>query len=192
MNPHFVFNIMNSIQYFINTQDSRSANEALTGFARLIRKNLEICTKSYISLEEELIYLKLYLSLEKLRFGDKMTYQISVSEEIDPEETVIPSMLLQPFVENAIWHGIMPKDNGGHILIHIDSDLSNLIIKITDDGIGIDNSLKSKKSEHVSLGLQIIRDRVNLLNLSNKDSQISIDTNQKGDAGTCVIVKISL
>ena len=191
MNPHFVFNIMNSIQYFINTQDSRSANEALTGFARLIRKNLEICTKSYISLEEELIYLKLYLSLEKLRFGDKMTYQISVSEEIDVEETIIPSMLLQPFVENAIWHGIMPKDNGGHILIHIGSNLSNLIIEIIDDGIGIDNSLKSKKSGHVSRGMQIIRDRVNLLNLSNKDSQISIDTNQKGDAGTCVIVKIS-
>ena len=189
MNPHFVFNIMNSIQYFINTKDSQAANKVLTGFARLIRKNLEICTKSHISLEEELVYLKLYLSLEKLRFGDKMIYEIALDEQIDTEETMIPTMLLQPFIENAIWHGIMPKDEGGTIHINVDHDNDLLTIQIIDNGTGIDNSLKNKNSSHVSRGMQITNDRIQLLNKNNK-RHISIHTGQTGDFGTKVTVKI--
>lgn len=189
MNPHFVFNIMNSIQYFINTKDSQSANQVLTGFARLIRKNLEICTKSYISLEEEMVYLKLYLSLEKLRFGNKMTYDFCVNEEIDPEEIMIPSMLLQPFVENAIWHGIMPQEKGGSINIQVYQNNSELTVHIIDDGTGIENSKKNKKSNHVSRGMQITQDRINLLNKNGKGN-ISIHTVQTGDFGTKVTVKI--
>ena len=192
MNPHFVFNIMNSIQYFINTKDSQSANQVLTGFAKLIRKNLEICTKSYISLEEELIYLKLYLSLEKLRFGNKMIYDVTVADGIDTEETMIPSMLLQPFVENAIWHGIMPKEEGGKISIKIEADDTELSIEITDNGTGIENSLRDKKTTHVSRGMQITHDRVNLLNMSNKEGLISVKSQQTGESGTCVLVKIPL
>ncbi|MEO8794000.1 MAG: two-component regulator propeller domain-containing protein [Daejeonella sp.] len=191
MNPHFVFNIMNSIQYFINTEDAARANEVLTGFAKLIRKNLEICTKTYISLDEELIYLKLYLSLEKLRFGDKMTYDILVDESIDTEETQIPTMLLQPFIENAIWHGIMPQKDGGHITIEIKDKDTELLVLIVDDGQGIQNSKKLKTSDHVSLGMQITQDRVNLLNL-NSDENISISTNQTGDFGTKVTIKIPI
>ncbi|RZL31888.1 MAG: diguanylate cyclase, partial [Pedobacter sp.] len=137
MNPHFVFNVMNSIQHYINTQNTTSANKVLTGFARLIRKNLEICTKSYITLEEELEYLNLYLKLEKNRFGDKLKYIINVDNEIDKDETLIPSMLLQPYVENAIWHGIMPKETGGVIQININlRDEHYLNIEIIDDGVG--------------------------------------------------------
>ena len=189
MNPHFVFNIMNSIQYFINTKDSQAANQVLTGFARLIRKNLEICTKTYISLEEEMVYLKLYLSLEKLRFGEKMTYNISVEDEIDAEETMIPSMLLQPFVENAIWHGIMPQENGGAIHIDITQHGNEIVVQIIDDGTGIDNSRKNKASTHVSRGMQITQERVSLLN-KNKKGLISINSKQTGDSGTKVTVKI--
>lgn len=189
MNPHFVFNIMNSIQYFINTKDSQAANKVLTGFARLIRKNLEICTKSHISLEEELVYLKLYLSLEKLRFGDKMVYEIDMDQQIDTEETMIPTMLLQPFVENAIWHGIMPKDEGGTIRINVGQDNDLLTIQIIDNGTGIDNSLKIKNSSHVSRGMQITNDRIQLLNKNSK-RHISIHTRQMGDSGTKVTVKI--
>ncbi|MGY0041416.1 sensor histidine kinase [Pedobacter sp. NJ-S-72] len=119
MNPHFVFNVMNSIQHYINTKDTSSANKILTGFARLIRKNLDICTKSFISIEEEIEYLSLYLTLEKKRFGEKFNYTIHVSEEIDQDETMIPSMILQPYIENAIWHGLMPKEDGGKISIVI-------------------------------------------------------------------------
>ena len=189
MNPHFVFNIMNSIQYFINTQDSQSANQVLTGFARLIRKNLEICTKPYITLEEEMVYLKLYLSLEKLRFGEKMIYNITVDEEIDTEETMIPSMLLQPFVENAIWHGIMPQKDGGVIHVNVTQHQTELEVQIIDNGTGIDNSRKNKVSSHVSRGMQITQERVSLLN-KNKKGLISINTMQTGESGTKVTVKI--
>lgn len=192
MNPHFVFNVMNSIQHYINTQNTASANKVLTGFARLIRKNLEICTKSYITLEEELEYLSLYLKLEKNRFGDKLQYNISVSDDIDKDETLIPSMLLQPYVENAIWHGIMPKETGGEILINI--KLKNedyLNIEIIDDGVGIENSLKGKKDKHISKGMQLTRERLNLLG-QIEAKPIHLDVYQNIEKGTTVFISIPL
>lgn len=191
MNPHFIFNVMNSIQYFINTRENAMANHVLTGFARLIRKNLDICNKSYISVEEEISYLNLYLSLEKLRFGDKMSYSIDVDKEIDLQETYIPSMLLQPYVENAIWHGIMPKDSPGSIQISIRKGNGVLHIKITDDGIGIDNSLRLKSSEHVSQGMKLTMQRVNLLN-KFKQRSIKINITSIPAGGTEVAVDVPL
>ncbi|AZI27491.1 diguanylate cyclase [Pedobacter sp. G11] len=192
MNPHFVFNVMNSIQHYINTQNTASANRVLTGFARLIRKNLEICTKSYITLEEELEYLSLYLKLEKNRFGEKLKYAFTVDEEIDREETLIPSMLLQPYVENAIWHGIMPKETGGEIQINIkikDNDYLN--IEIIDDGIGIENSLKNKSGTHVSKGMQLTRERLNLLG-QIAAKPIHLTVKQMTTNGTIVSIAIPL
>lgn len=192
MNPHFVFNVMNSIQHYINTQNTASANRVLTGFGRLIRKNLEICTKSYITLEEELEYLNLYLKLEKNRFGEKLKYAFMVDEEIDREETLIPSMLLQPYVENAIWHGIMPKETGGEIQINIkikDNDYLN--IEIIDDGIGIDNSLKNKSGTHVSKGMQLTRERLNLLG-QIAAKPIHLTVKQMTTNGTIVSIAIPL
>ncbi|RZL45092.1 MAG: diguanylate cyclase, partial [Pedobacter sp.] len=178
MNPHFVFNVMNSIQHYINTQNTTSANKILTGFARLIRKNLEICTKSYITIDEELEYLNLYLKLEKNRFGDKLKYIISVDENIDKDETLIPSMLLQPYVENAIWHGIMPKETGGEIQINLKIDNNNLNIEIIDDGVGIENSLKAKKDNHISKGMQLTKERLNLLGqIESKPIQLNVYQN---------------
>ena len=192
MNPHFVFNVMNSIQHFINTQNTMSANKVLTGFARLIRKNLEICTQSYISLEEEINYLNLYLSLEKNRFGDKFQYEINVSEEIDKEETLIPSMLLQPYIENAIWHGIMPKEEGGKVTIAIkEIGVANLLISIADDGIGIDNSLAAKKDGHQSKGMTLTNERINLLNKIEAKA-IQLDIKQNGKTGTIVSISIPM
>lgn len=191
MNPHFIFNVMNSIQHFINTKDTVMANQLLTGFARLIRKNLEICNKSYISLEEELSYLNLYLSLEKLRFGDKLKYLIDADPEIDKEETFIPSMLLQPFVENAIWHGIMPKETEGNIWIVIRLKESNLIhICIEDDGIGIENSYKLKSNDHISRGMELTHERINLLN--KFDAPIKLEVEQIRPAGTRVTILIPI
>lgn len=191
MNPHFIFNVMNSIQYFINTKDRTMANQALTGFARLIRKNLEICNKSYISIEEELNYLNLYLSLEKLRFGDKMKYTVSVDEEIDLQSTYLPSMLLQPYVENAIWHGIMPKDDDGNILIEIRKSNEYLRVIITDDGIGIDNSRLFKKGDHISRGMQLTMQRVELINKFKK-RLIKIEVKQLLSGGTEVSISLPL
>ncbi|SFG78078.1 ligand-binding sensor domain-containing protein [Pedobacter insulae] len=192
MNPHFVFNVMNSIQHFINTSNTSSANRVLTGFAKLIRKNLEICTKSYINLEEEIEYLNLYLSLEKNRFGDKFKYKIAIDPQIDKEESFIPSMLLQPYIENAIWHGIMPKEEGGEVDIHIDlKEEGYLQISIIDDGIGIDNSMFQKKSGHQSKGMDLTQERINLLNkIEAKPIQLSIK--QNGQSGTIITITVPL
>src|SRR6476661_4504980 len=191
MNPHFVFNVMNSIQHFINTSEPQAANKVLTGFARLIRKNLDICTKSFIPLEEEIAYLRLYLSLEQLRFGDKMQYHFHLDDSIDLDETIIPSMLLQPFVENAIWHGLMPKEEGGTIDIHLSETEGFLRIRITDDGIGILNSKKLKKTEHISRGMQLTQERINLINKHNPQ-HIELDIIQTGVSGTEVTIIIPL
>ncbi len=192
MNPHFVFNVMNSIQHFINIKNTASANKVLTGFARLIRKNLEICTKSYISLEEELNYLNLYLSLEKNRFGDKFHYEINVEPKIDKEETFLPSMLLQPYIENAIWHGIMPKENGGTVIITIkETTDEKLIIDISDDGIGIENSLSTKKDGHESKGMSLTNERINLLNKIEAKA-IQLDIKQNGKSGTVVSISVPM
>jgi sensor histidine kinase YesM len=192
MNPHFVFNVMNSIQHYINTKDTSSANKVLTGFAKLIRKNLEICTKSFISLEEELEYLELYLSLEKKRFGDKLSYRIQVDPLIDKDETFIPSMLLQPYIENAIWHGIMPMDDGGELKIIIEREEElGLTISIIDNGVGINNSLNNKRTEHVSKGMSLTQERVNLLN-KIEANPIQILVHQNGISGTSVVITIPL
>ncbi len=191
MNPHFIFNVMNSIQYFINTGENAMANQVLTGFARLIRKNLDICNKSYINVEEEVNYLNLYLSLEKLRFGDKMNYSLDVGKEIDLQETYIPSMLLQPYVENAIWHGIMPKDSPGSIRILIKKDNNFLHIKIIDDGIGIDNSIRLKNSDHISKGMKLTIQRISLLN-KFRQSAITIKVEPVVSGGTEVSIDIPL
>ncbi|MBC7915918.1 MAG: histidine kinase, partial [Pyrinomonadaceae bacterium] len=191
MNPHFIFNVMNSIQHFITTKDTVMANQLLTGFARLIRKNLEICNKSYISIEEELAYLTLYLSLEKLRFGNKLNYEITIDPQIDKEETFIPSMLLQPFVENAIWHGIMPRETEGNIWIRLTVQNQNLLyICIEDDGVGIENSYKSKNNDHISRGMELTRERITLLN--KFDTPIELQVEQTIPSGTKVTISMAI
>jgi sensor histidine kinase YesM/streptogramin lyase len=188
MNPHFVFNVMNSIQHYINTKDTSSANKILTGFARLIRKNLDICTKSFISIEEEIEYLSLYLSLEKKRFGEKFNYTITIADDIDQDETMIPSMILQPYIENAIWHGLMPKEEGGSVDVvigHLQS--GELSIEIIDDGIGIENALRDKKDRHTSKGMSLTQERINLLN-QIEAYPIQITYTQNGNSGTTISI----
>ena len=191
MNPHFIFNVMNSIQYFINTQDKSKANQLLTGFARLIRKNMEIVNKSNITLSEEIDYLKLYLQLENLRFGEKLNYKLTVDDDLETEEIIIPSMIIQPYIENAIWHGIMPKDVLGNIEVNISQERNLLKIIIKDDGVGIDNSLKMKNDGYISRGMSITKERINLINqLSGNEMNIKI--NQRLEGGTIVQIIIPI
>lgn len=192
MNPHFLFNIINTIQYFIRSSELNSANHVLTNFAKLIRKHLEICLKNSLPLIEEIEYLDLYLSLEKIRLGKKMNYSINADQEIDLEEILIPSMLIQPFVENAIWHGIMPKEEVGFIQIDFTLLENILSIKITDNGTGIENSLAKKtENNHKSRGLDIIQERISLLNKINKTS-IQFSQRQTGAFGTEVLLRIAV
>lgn len=191
MNPHFIYNILTTIQYFIGIQDNHAANNTLSKFAKLMRKHLEICMNTTISLHEEIQYLGLYLSLEKIRFSRKMDYHIHSTPGIDEDDIFIPSMLIQPFIENALWHGLMPKDGGGMIDVDFKFTENLLTVSIIDNGIGISNSLNAKTSGHISRGLELIHERVNLLNKLN-EKKISISQAQMGDSGTKVLITIEL
>lgn len=174
MNPHFTFNALQSIQYFIHIQDKVAANKFLSQFAKLIRMNLDSTQSDFISLHDEVERLKLYLSLEKMRFQEKFDYEIIVAGDIDKSATFIPPMILQPFVENSIKHGIMPleqKGEKGEIYVKISElDEKTLEVLVQDNGIGIEASRKMKAdrpSDHVSKGMQITRDRLNLFSKTN-------------------------
>ena len=117
MNPHFVFNSLNSINNYIAQNDELAANKYLSAYSNLMRSTMENSNKDFISLSTELELLKRYLDLEQLRFSDKFSYTISVDENIDCDTIEIPNMLIQPQVENAIWHGLMQKVDRGKLAI---------------------------------------------------------------------------
>jgi ligand-binding sensor domain-containing protein len=200
MNRHFIFNSLNSIQYFINTNDKQSANKYLTNFAQLIRKNLESSSSdgNFVPLTKEFERLELYLNLESMRFKDRFTYKFDVVVE-DAVNIPIPAMLLQPFVENSIVHGILPqKDIKGEIIIKAWLDDNVLFIQIEDNGIGISKSLNSKitfEGDHRSQGMEITAKRISLIKqISNKGFEIigpedRLDENRLIN-GTHVLLKI--
>ncbi len=202
MNRHFIFNSLNSIQYFINTQDRLSANRFLTNFAKLIRKNLDSSEEgNIVTLEQELERLDLYLSLESMRFKDRFDYVITCDEDIDKETVVIPAMILQPFVENSIIHGILPNEEvKGMINVQIKKKHDILEIIIRDNGIGIEKSRHIKAQidgDHKSQGMEITTKRIELLNrLSDKHFEIigprQLENNDHSINGTEVILKITV
>ncbi|HVX49919.1 MAG TPA: histidine kinase [Chitinophagaceae bacterium] len=165
LNPHFMFNALNSIQHYINLQDRKNANRYLSDFASLVRKSFEASQKSFISLEEELENIKIYLRLEQVRFSGRFSYEINIDENTDVDKWMIPAMMLQPFLENALLHGIMPSLQPGKIDIDIKEMGKTLLLTITDNGIGIVNSKALKDSTgHKSLGMELIQKRVDALN----------------------------
>ncbi len=165
MNPHFMFNALNSIQGFINQQDRQNANRYLTDFASLIRKNFEGAQESFIALEQELESIKIYLRLEQMRFTNQFTYAINIEESVDVDDWMIPSMMLQPIIENALLHGIMNSSLTGKLSIDISKQNDCLKIAITDNGIGIENSKKLyQNSLHKSRGMGLIVKRIKALN----------------------------
>jgi ligand-binding sensor domain-containing protein len=165
LNPHFVFNSLNSIQHFINANNKAEANDYLAKFSRLMRMHLNMADKGYISLHEEISRLEFYLTLEEMRFGDKLKWEIKIDPGVDVYQTEIPNMIIQPFVENAVWHGIMPStQNNGRVEVNIRlTDSGDLNITITDNGVGMKLQVTANKSGHVSKGVQLIRDRLKLL-----------------------------
>jgi len=171
MNPHFIFNSLNSVQYLINSQRNEEANDYIAIMAKLIRMNLDTAGSGFILLSEEIKRLKLYLDLEKLRFQDRFSFEIITGVEVNADSTMIPNMIIQPFVENSLWHGIINSGNNGILTvsftfadIEIDSMITtSLIIKVTDNGIGILEARKNKKEDHISKGIQIVEERLRLL-----------------------------
>jgi tetratricopeptide (TPR) repeat protein len=168
MNPHFIFNTLNSIQYYVFQNDKISANNYMTKFASLIRKTLENSSHTEVSIKEELDALRLYLELEELRFKEKFDSRILVDDEIDTLVYKIPTMLIQPYVENAITHGLMNKENGKGLL-EIELLLQNDLItcKIEDNGIGRAKAMEIKRlknNNHQSMGTSITESRLKLVN----------------------------
>jgi hypothetical protein len=167
MNRHFIFNALNSIQYYINRQDRLSANKYLSDFAKLIRKNLDSSNDNLTTLRDELERLELYLRLEHMRFKDKFEYSIVVDPDLDQDAIKVPAMLLQPFLENSIWHGILPKNAPGRVDVKVVRKNDSIEFTITDDGIGIESSLanKSGTDSHISKGMAITSGRIDLIKL---------------------------
>jgi ligand-binding sensor domain-containing protein len=171
MNPHFIFNSLNSVQYLVNSQRNEEANDYIAVMAKLIRKNLDTAGSGFILLEEEIQRLKLYLNLEKLRFQDDFLYEIITGSDVNTNFIMIPNMIIQPFVENSLWHGIIHSGVKGILTVSFtfeDVDIDSiicrsLIIKITDNGIGINEAKKHLKEDHISKGIQIIEERLKLL-----------------------------
>jgi len=166
MNPHFIFNSLGSIQNYLLHNKPNEAGVYLSRFARLIRQNLNAINTSMINLDEEADRLKNYLELENLRMGNKFSYYIEIDEAAEAEDIFIPSMIVQPFVENAIWHGIANLEEKGIIGIMFKFQGENsLQVIIEDTGIGIKNAEKYgyKSDSHLKLGIDITRKRLNLL-----------------------------
>jgi ligand-binding sensor domain-containing protein/anti-sigma regulatory factor (Ser/Thr protein kinase) len=174
MNPHFIFNSLNSIQHFIMNNDEVSASKYLNTFAKLIRTILNNSERATASIREEIDSLKLYLELEALRFENKFVYEIIVGEGLDLDYHEVPTMLIQPFAENAIIHGLLPKKGSGRLEIKIELKDAFILCSITDDGIGrkkaLDMKEQSLRKTHKSFGLKITQDRLNLLNYLQKSS----------------------
>ena len=196
MNPHFIFNALNSVNSFIATNDERTANKYLSDFSLLMRAVLENSEEDFIPLEKEIELLKLYTKLEHFRFKDKFDYDITIEDNVKVEEFHIPPMLLQPYIENAVWHGLRYKTDKGHLNIKISQiNKDELKISIVDDGIGRTKS-KAMKTEnqkkHNSKGLGNIKKRVAILNQMYKDKvDVFIDDYLDAeDSGTKVIVTL--
>jgi LytS/YehU family sensor histidine kinase len=201
MNPHFIFNCLNSIQQYIFDQDIFAANKYISGFAKLIRGTLQNSTQAHIPLADEIAYLSAYLSLEKLRFKEKMDYSIEIDPSVKEGEkdSMIPPMLIQPYVENSMRHGLRHKTDGqGHILVRFMFLEGNLAVLIEDNGVGRDKAARYKTREHIeyqSKGMSLTADRIRLINSVYGDN-IRVDvTDLKNEeeqpVGTRVVIQFS-
>lgn len=200
MNPHFIFNCLNSIQFFTAQNDADKASDYLTKFSRLIRLVLENSKSERVTLANELETLQLYIDMEAMRFQHKLNSQIQVDPAIDTESIDIPPLLLQPFVENAIWHGLMHKEEGGNVQVNVQQPQQNLLhVEITDDGIGRQKATEYKSksaTQKKSFGMKLTADRITLINqLYHTQTQVTVQdlANEQGNAtGTKVIIEIPI
>ena len=186
MNPHFIFNTLNSIQYYMYQHDKLATNNYLTKFSSLMRKVLENSQHTSVPLRDELDALVLYLDLEKIRFKERFDYSINVDEEIDPLLYKIPTMLIQPYVENSICHGLIPGKNDGLVKVDLKLKKDYISCTIEDNGIGREAAQERKnKSDinHNSLGTRIVSSRLDLVNTLYGTTLKTVYTDLKNDIG---------
>ena len=196
MNPHFIFNCMNSIKALIQQKDEDKAVSYLTTFSKLLRTILQNLDKREISLFDEIETCRLYTQLESMRFGNKFNYSFSVDSDLDIKSIQVPALILQPFIENTIWHGLMPKEEEGYMNVNVEKKDSFIFCTVDDNGIGRESSMKKKfkyqGSTHQSKGVKLTQSRLDLYNALNKRNA-TVKTIDKKDengssAGTTVIL----
>lgn len=194
MSPHFIFNCLNSIQHFILTNDARNANRYLNKFATLVRSTLEHAPHMYIPLSAEITYLTSYLDLEHMQAPTAFTYTITTDPAIETEQVIVPNMMLQPFLENAIKHGVSQLSSGGEITLsfHQNAGTGMLSCIISDNGPGMGKAAKQQQEGHNSRGINITRERLAILNQVLVEGKISLNiiSPAAGDTGTKIILSL--
>jgi LytS/YehU family sensor histidine kinase len=199
MNPHFLFNAMNSIQQFTLQNDSDNANLYISKFSTLLRKVLHTSQQKYISLEEEVEQLKLYLDIERLRLGKDFSYVVTLDEEIEADALKIPGMLIQPLAENSLKHGLAAKEGEKKLGIHFKLVReTQLLVTIVDNGIGRKKARELKEQQqkflpHQSRGIELIKERLHLLHASAGEELIVFHDLKDAEGratGTLIEVKL--
>ena len=193
MNPHFVFNAMSVIQSYIYDNDVKNSSKFLVNFSRLIRLILENSPKEFIPISTEVEILQKYLETQKLRFEERFEYSIHIEDKMMLENAMIPPMITQPFIENAIEHGQLHTVEGGLINITFSKIEEMLEIRIEDNGIGRKNAQKNKKrQDHTSMALNITKERIDNLNKKYKTSGYLIieDFDKNLETGTKVLISL--
>ncbi len=200
MNPHFIFNSLSSINHFVLQNDSENASNLLTKFSRLMRQVLDNAKTEWVSLRSELNALQIYVELERLRCDDSFAVLVEISDDIDPNTARVPPMLIQPYVENAIWHGLLPQKEVKPML-HIRCYKQNerLVVEITDNGIGREASRKQRATPltgHITNGVRLVEERLQLVNeMYDVDAQLTVNDRCKPDGtpgGTSVFFTLKL
>jgi LytS/YehU family sensor histidine kinase len=196
MNPHFIYNALSNIMHAIEEHQNKMAFKYLAKFSKLLRSTLESSREDYILLEDEIKSIENYIDLQQLRFEDKFDYVIEADDSIDLESAIIPPLLLQPFVENAIEHGIRHKKDKGMIKVRFIKAGENIICEIEDDGVGREKAWETEyqNKKHKSLAIDIIRDRIEILNRKLKQTIslniIDLRSDKNQAIGTLVRVNI--
>ncbi len=173
MNPHFIFNALSSISNFLLKNQAEEADRYLTRFSRLIRRILEYSEVKEISLREEISLLQDYIAIESLRLGKKIEFEVSCDEEIDESQLMIPPLLLQPLVENSIWHGIAHSKEEGLITLKIHQQDRSCLLVLRDNGSGMKEFVEIPE-KHQSMGMNLVKSRLENLNFKNGESALSI------------------
>lgn len=192
MNSHFIFNVLNSIKAYIIEEDVTKAVTYLNKFSKLMRRVLEASRNENYTLAEEISAIRLYVDIEKMRISDNLTSVVNINIQQEAETIPFPALLIQPFVENAIWHGLMPSHRRKELSIQVLNIDSAILIEIMDNGIGYSNSLREKKTlgTHRSHGMDITKERIEQFNKKNK-SQISFGIEDRAETiGTRVWIRI--
>lgn len=197
MNPHFIFNALSNILNFVNRKDTVNAANYLTSFSRLLRSTLESSREDYILIEEEIDSLKNYLELQLLRYNGRFEYLFDIDVNIDIENAIIPPMLIQPFIENAIEHGIRHAASKGKIIVRFSLVSEKVICEVEDNGVGREKAWEAeyqKRKTHKSLATEIIQDRIQSLNKKLKQkirlNIIDLKADNNDPTGTKVVLHI--